>query len=48
LALWPVIEDLNGCDGVHQTSLVRPSARGPSASTAAGNRIALAIVAAFG
>src|SRR5262249_11219944 len=47
-ALWPVSEDLNGCLSLHHTSLARPSAPWPRASTADGKRIALAIVAILG
>ena len=31
-----VSDDVNGYDGVHQTSVVTPSARSPTASTVAG------------
>src|SRR5260370_14577456 len=39
--------DLNGCDGDHQTSFVRPLPRPPSAATADGNSSALATVTIF-
>src|SRR5215467_130466 len=43
-AVWPVIDDLYGNFGVHQTSVDIPSPRGPSAITALAKRKAPAIV----
>src|SRR4029453_4814397 len=47
-ALAPVSEDLNGCRGVHHTSVDMPSPRLPSASTERGNSSALPTEAIFG
>src|SRR3972149_1630148 len=47
-AVAPVREDLNGCFGLHQTSVDMPSPRSPSASTDRGKRSALPIEATFG
>src|SRR5262249_10060050 len=47
-AVWPVIEDLYGNFGVHQTSVDMPSPRGPSAVMALANRNAAATVQTWG
>src|SRR6202011_1081201 len=47
-ALSPVSEDLNGCRGVHHTSVDMPSPRSPRASTERGNRSALPTEAILG
>src|SRR5215510_13366205 len=44
----PLSDDLNGWLGLHQTSVLSPSAVSPSASTAAGKSSALPIDAALG
>jgi hypothetical protein len=48
LEVWPVSELENGWLGLHQTSVVSPTAESPMASTADGKRMALAIEATFG
>src|SRR3954469_6722200 len=48
LALCLVSEELKGCEGLHQTSVVRPSPRSPGASMAPGNSSALPSVITFG
>src|SRR5207248_11140451 len=47
-AVAPVSDDLNGCCGVHHTSVDMPSPRLPSASTERGNSSALPIDATLG
>ena len=46
--LWPVTDDLNGCEADHQTSDERLWPASPRVSTDCGKRIALATVAALG
>ena len=47
-AVAPVSDDLNGCWGVHHTSVDMPSPRSPSASTERGNSNALPMLATLG
>src|SRR5207237_10543155 len=47
-AVTPVSDDLNGCWGVHHTSVDIPSPRSPSASTERGNSNALPMLATLG
>src|SRR6185295_11234332 len=47
-ALCLVSDDVNGCDGLHQTSVLRPWPCSPSASIAPGNSSALPSVITFG
>src|SRR6266404_3175342 len=47
-AMAPVSDDLNGCWGVHHTSVDMPSPRSPSASTERGNSNALPMLATLG
>src|SRR5262244_3616442 len=47
-AVWPVIDDLYGNFGVHQTSVDIPSPRGPSAVTVLAKRNAAATVQTWG
>ena len=48
VALAPVSDDLNGCWGLHQTSVDMPSPMSPRASTDAGNSRALPTEAILG